>query len=203
MNAGPTTERVYEALRERIASRAFRPGDRVEPAALAPGLASSVTPVRDALYILVGEGLVETRTGGGFFLPLLDEPGLEDLYEWSAQLLTLAVRGWPSDAGETPIAFVGVNDELSLAERTEQLFQVMARRSANLEHARAVARLNLRLHAVRSIEHVVLGNDDEFHAWHAAIDAGVKTELVSLVTRYHRRRRRAAAAILRCLYRGD
>jgi DNA-binding GntR family transcriptional regulator len=48
-------------------------------ALLAEQLSASVTPVRDALNTLTGEGLVEPP-GGGFHLPPLDEPGLRDMF---------------------------------------------------------------------------------------------------------------------------
>src|SRR3546814_20965129 len=92
MNAGLTSERVYEGLRQRILDREFRPGDRLDPSALAEVLNSSVTPVRDALHNLTGAGLVETRTSEGFHLPHIDEPGLQDLYAWHAEILSLALR---------------------------------------------------------------------------------------------------------------
>ena len=63
MNSGPTSERVYGALRERILANVFAPGARLDPAVLASELASSVTPVRDALHLLAGEQLVEVRPG--------------------------------------------------------------------------------------------------------------------------------------------
>lgn len=184
-------------------SRAFRPGDRLDPASLAPGLASSVTPVRDALHVLVGEGLVETRTGGGFHLPALDEPALADLYDWSAELLGLAIRRWPAEAAGDGFGKPAPGGS-DLAGRTDDLFLSVARRSANLEHARAVARLSVRLHAVRAIEPVVLGNgEDELLPWYDAIAAGRRQDLRRLVAIYHRRRRRMAAAIVRCVYRTD
>lgn len=80
MNSGFTSERVYSALKRRLLSSEFKPGDRLDPALLSETLSSSVTPVRDVLNILRGEGLVETRTGEGFFRPLLTAPDLEDLY---------------------------------------------------------------------------------------------------------------------------
>src|SRR5690606_19908960 len=95
MNSGATAERVHEVLKARIMGREFRPGDRLDPAVLAAPLSASVTPVRDALHLLTGEGLVETRTSGGFHVPALDEPALKDLYGWSAELLALAIRAWP------------------------------------------------------------------------------------------------------------
>jgi DNA-binding GntR family transcriptional regulator len=92
VNAGPTSERVYAALKRLILARRFRPGEKLDPGRLADALGSSVTPVRDALHLLTGEGLVEMRTSDGYAIPLIDEPGLRDLYRWSAAVLQLAAR---------------------------------------------------------------------------------------------------------------
>src|SRR3546814_20892343 len=78
-------ERVYDAIKQRIMAHEFRPGDRLDPAVLAELLASSVTPGRDALHMLAGEGLVEARTSGGFHLPSIDEPGPEDVSAWAGE----------------------------------------------------------------------------------------------------------------------
>lgn len=197
MNSGPTAERVHEALKARIMGREFRPGERLDPALLAASLASSVTPVRDALHLLTGEELVETRVNGGFHVPGLDEPALNDLYDWAAALLGLAIRSWPRKAEPTPD---GVNGDI--AERTAALFLAIARCSANSEHARAVERLNARLHAVRLVEPQVLGtSEDELAELAAAAREGAKERLRRGVTAYHSRRRRAAAAIVRAVYR--
>lgn len=56
-----TFERVYAAIRQRLREGFYRPGDRLEPAALSDGLNASVTPVRDALHRLTGERLDEAR----------------------------------------------------------------------------------------------------------------------------------------------
>lgn len=201
MNPGATAERVLDTLRGRIAGREFRPGDRLDAAMLAAGLAASVTPVRDALHRLTGEGLVETRLGSGFYIPALDEPLLKDLYDWSAELVLLAIRGWPrSEAGTSrpPIS------QPSLPERAGALFLAIARRSANSEHARALARLNARLHAVRTVEPLVLGDTaGELDTWLPVLAAGEREGLRRLCTSYHRRRIRAAAELVRAVYRAE
>ena len=203
MNAAATAERVHEALKARIMGGEFRPGDRLDPAVLAASLASSVTPVRDALHMLTGEGLVETRRSGGFHLPALDEPALKDLYNWSADLLALAIRAWSGPGRPIVQASAGLNGG-SIAERTGDLFLATARQSANGEHARAVERLNARLHAVRSVEvHVIADIDPELSAWAAAAAQGERDTLRRLSASYHRRRRRAAAEIVRAMYRFD
>lgn len=203
MNSGVTAERVHEALRARIMRREFRPGDRLDPAILAGPLASSVTPVRDALHLLTGEGLVETRTSDGFHVPSLDEPALKDLYDWSAELIALVIRAWPRP--DSPIAVASdAQDGRPIAERAAEVFLALARRSPNGEHARAIDRLNARLHAVRTVEPHVLDNaGDELAALASAAAAGERDTLRRLNTAYHRRRRRAAADIVRAVYRAE
>jgi DNA-binding FadR family transcriptional regulator len=203
MNSGATAERVHEALKRRIMGREFRPGDRLDPAVLAGPLASSVTPVRDALHRLTGEGLVETRTSGGFHIPALDEPALKDLYDWSAELLALAIRGWQRPDASAITQGSGLDDR-SIADRTAALFLSIARRSPNGEHQGAVDRLNARLHAIRTVEPRVLDQEDEeLAAVASAIAEGAGDTLRRLSTSYHRRRRRAAADIVRAVYRAD
>ncbi len=199
MNSGATAERVHEVLKTRIMGREFRPGDRLDPAVLSAPLAASVTPVRDALHLLTGEGLVETRTSGGFYVPALDEPGLRDRYDWAAALLGLSIRSWPRAAR---LVLDTANGDS--ADRTAALFLAIARRSANSEHARAVERLNARLHAVRLVEFHVLGAiEDELAELAAAASQGGRDRLRRCITGYHSRRRRAAATIVRAVYRTD
>uniref|UniRef100_UPI000A6AA556 GntR family transcriptional regulator n=1 Tax=Sphingomonas asaccharolytica TaxID=40681 RepID=UPI000A6AA556 len=95
MNPGATSERVFDALKHDILSGELPPGTKLEPAALADRLNSSVTPVRDALHRLAGALLVEMRASEGFYLPFVTEPGLRDLYAWNAELVRTLVRAWP------------------------------------------------------------------------------------------------------------
>lgn len=201
MNSGVTAERVYEALKQRLMNHEFPPGHRLDPAALAEPLVASVTPVRDALHRLTGEGIVETRIGGGFHVPPLDEPALKDLYDWSAQVVALALRGWrPAAAGTSP-ELEGADFGTS-AGHAAAVFLAIGRRSRNGEHARAIGRLNARLNAVRTVEpHVLDGVADELGAMAAAFGRDERGTLGRLNAAYHRRRRRAAAAIVRAAYR--
>jgi DNA-binding GntR family transcriptional regulator len=207
VNAGPTAERVYETLKRAIMDRAFRPGDRLDPAVLADRFNASTTPVREALDRLVGEDLVESRSGSGFHVPALDEPALEDMYAWSAELLGLAVRGWPR-TGSASSWRVEANQEPQaeqpLARRAEAIFAALARRSLNSEHARAVARISARLHAARMIEPLLIDDaDDELGLLAAAARGDDRRSLMRGIAAYHRRRIRLSARIVRALYRAD
>jgi DNA-binding transcriptional regulator YhcF (GntR family) len=200
MNSGQTAQRVHETLKARILAREFRPGERLDPTHLASTLASSVTPVRDALHLLTGEGLVESRTGGGFHMPALDEPALRDRYEWASELLMLALRNSSASCPRPDAQLSGG----SIATRVSELFLLIAMGSRNGEHRRATDRLNARLHAVRLVEPMVLDRpEEELAELEEAFLTGAPERLRRLVQTYHRRRSRAAAGIVRALYRAD
>lgn len=198
MNLGATVERVYIAIRELILHGDIRPGARLDPAALAPPLGSSVTPIREALHILSGEGLVEARPGEGFFVPNIDEPALRDLYHWNAQLLFLAIQGWDW-VHVTRRDFPGSGNA---AEQAASLFLSIARRSRNAEHARAVHMANARLHSARLVEASLFTDMvQEIGILTEALAIGDRPALRRLITAYHRRRVKIAAEIVRRLYR--
>lgn len=202
MNAALTTERVYERIRAGIMAREYLPGERLEPTLLAEVLSSSITPVRDALHLLTGQGLVEPRSGGGFQMPSLDEPALKDIYRWSAELLAVAMRVWP-DPGGMP-APPSDGDVGTIADRAARNFLLIGRRSINGEHGWAIARLNARLHAVRTVENHAIGNlEEEMDELEAACNAFDRDRLRRLISAYHRRRSRASAAIVRAMYRTE
>lgn len=181
-------------------TRGFRPAERLDPAVIADALSSSVTPVRDALNLLTGEGLVTTRTGDGFHLPSIDQPGLTDLYMWNAEVLGLALAAWPKTGPEELLATEGARTDI--AYQTAALFNRIAARSINLEHRRAITSLNARLNAVRMIEPIVIeAPADELIAIEAALLAMDAASLRRTIASYHRARRRRAADIVRALYR--
>lgn len=200
MSAGPIAERVYDALRAMILSRAFVPGDRLDPMTLSEQLCASVTPVREALHVLCGEQLVVTHRAGGFFLPAIDEPTLKDMYSFSNELLGLALRLWRP---WTIVDWDAIAERRAdYAERVADALDGTARVSVNIEHARALTLLNARLHAIRVVEPAVLpGAVAEICDIERALDNGDKDLLRKLLGAYHRRRIRSSAEILRALHR--
>lgn len=202
MNSGPTSERVYDALKQRILAREFRPGAHLDPNSLASTLGSSVTPVRDSLHVLKGEMLVEARTSEGFYLPHIDAPSLQDLYLWNNAVLGLALkdRRTPSSNGQGRAA--AMSGPLSTADHAACLFATIGRRSLNLENHRAIASINDRLHAARLVEaHVLEGVAEELHAIEEAIMRSAVAAVRTAIGSYHRRRMRAVSDIVRGLYR--
>jgi DNA-binding transcriptional MocR family regulator len=202
MNAGATTARVYETLKELVTCREFRPGDRVDPAALAERLASSVTPVRDALNLLTGEGLIESRMASGYFLPQLDEPSLKDMLAWSSQIVGVILRNWEP---RPVIDWDRIADrEPAYPARMRDAFEVLSLASPNEEHRRALAAIGARLHAVRHVEpHIFEFAEKEALAFELAIDRSDRAEIRRISGYYHRSRARAASSLVRAVYRAD
>jgi DNA-binding GntR family transcriptional regulator len=76
------TDSVYEVVTDLLLSNSIEPNATIHIERLARALQVSPTPVREALARLEAEGLVLRRTLGGYTAaPLLDEEGLQQLFE--------------------------------------------------------------------------------------------------------------------------
>lgn len=199
VNAGVTSERVYEALKARLLCGTVLPGERLEPRKLASLLASSVTPVRDALHRLAGEQIVEMRVAEGFQLPLVTEPGLRDLFNWNHELLRLALRRWPAGTKAPHDALPDRTD----ADETRALFGAIAARSGSAELVRQIEAASDRLAASRAAEYrVVPAVAGELADLSVAIAEGDAPPIARRIAAYHRQRLMRISAIVEALYRG-
>lgn len=188
MSPGATMERVYLDLKARILSGAYPPGMRLEPVHLAKSLASSATPVRDALYRLSGERIIESWHQEGFRQPLLNEADLVDLYGWAGALLSLALKG-RSPRPDLPGGLVDLGAHDSYPDAIENLFRTISIGSSNGELRAAIVNVVERSMTIRALEARVdpcardalaaMEEDYRFGRWSA---------LRSKITRFHRRR---------------
>lgn len=196
MNPAPVFDRVYAAIRDRIASGAWRPGQRIELAMLCDLLDASPSPVRDALHRLRGERLLMDGDGEGFSMPSLTEVELVDRYAWVHQLVTSGLR---ADGSMGP---VGENGEP--AEAIAALFEAIVDATCNAECREAMKNINVRLHPVRLAESVVMGGvADEIDGLRRAVEADDRPALRTRLARYQRRRMRAVAAIVYRMHQLD
>ena len=206
MNPAPTFDRVYVALKAHIASGRFTPGDRLDFVALAEALQVSITPVRDALYRLMGEGLMVAGQPDGFAMPDMLEAELRDLYAWTRGLLLLALRRAPPErTGWQRTDALPVADPDEPAVTIATLFTFIAKQAGNAEHLNAVRRANDRLGPVRSIEiGIVEDAAGDTSAIQAAIRSGSGAFIRSQIIAYHRKRLRAVRELILTLKRrGD
>ena len=86
VTVGTNAERVYDDLRTAIIGGEFPPGVRLRTEALSERFGTSRTPVREALVLLEGDGLVEIEPRRGAVVRSFDAADLIDLYEVRAVL---------------------------------------------------------------------------------------------------------------------
>ncbi len=189
MSPGLTMERVYDALRHRLLQAELAPGTRLDPTRLAEDLNASVTPVRDALYRLLGERLVDARSKEGFHVPLQSEATLRDLHAWSLDLLFAALKpAIPQlrvSVEHTPPALV----DAEISDQIAALFNTIAAGSGNHEHRHAMADVNARLRAFRLTESgAIPDGETEIGEIAQSWRTGDKVMLRRRLVAYHRRR---------------
>jgi DNA-binding GntR family transcriptional regulator len=74
-------EQVYAALKQRMHDFEIVPGDRFSEAELGQRLGVSRTPVREALFRLRNEGLMDVDGKNGWYVRPIDFARIEELYE--------------------------------------------------------------------------------------------------------------------------
>lgn len=196
MSPGATMERVYRELKARTMRGDFAPGERLDPSSLARDVASSATPVRDALHRLAGERLIDSWHQEGFRQPILAEADLRDLYAWAAALLTLALAERAPDPS-LPASVENRPADQDYGAQLGGLFRAIAQANGNRELRFAVASMIDRCQIFRAAELRVdpdcraaltaMEEDFRFHRWSA---------LRSKITRFHHRRVSLAARVV-------
>jgi DNA-binding GntR family transcriptional regulator len=77
----PLSEVAYQKIKEFIVTLKLGPGEQVDEAGLAKKLSIGRTPIREALFRLNAENLVEVVQGRGFFVQDITLSSLRDLFE--------------------------------------------------------------------------------------------------------------------------
>lgn len=91
-NEKPLREIVGEEIRNRIFNGTFPPGTRLVERDLAEMFSVSRLPVREALRVLLNEGLVENLPSRGVVVRTLDRRQVSELFDIREALEVLAVR---------------------------------------------------------------------------------------------------------------
>ncbi|MCW6530694.1 GntR family transcriptional regulator [Sphingomonas sp. MMSM20] len=189
MSPAHVLEPTYDALRRRLIAGDWPVGHRLEAARLAEQLGVSATPVRDALWRLAGERLVESTPGDGFRVPRLDAGDLRTIFAWHHRLMTMAIRwrGGPFPATDIPQGRDGI------AERTALLFGAIAATAHNSELMRAVSQAAARLTPYRQIENDVFPDvERELGAIETLAGGASRSVLLEAIGAYHARRKASA-----------
>ncbi|GGB72825.1 GntR family transcriptional regulator [Blastomonas aquatica] len=193
MSPAHVIEPTYEAIRRRLMQGHWPPGTRLEASKIADQLHVSVTPVRDSLYRLAGERMVDFEHGEGFHVPRMTESALRNMLELHLVLILAAVATQSS----SPIAPLdGENDS---SDGFGSLFREIARRSGNTELTIAVTGLGDRLLPIRIADVAVLDDTaEELGRLETALSgSGGLPEIRMVLLHYHERRARQADAYIR------
>ena len=181
MSPAHVLEPTYRRLKRALMEGLWPDGAKLEAMRLAEDFGVSMTPVRDSLNQLVGEGLVDLTPGEGFRVPPLSEQRLRDLLDVNSVLLKTAnTSNWRLPTEDGP-AFTG-NE---YADRLAAAFSLLATGSGNRVLADIVDRISERLHLLRSFEPEVLPEVNESLK---QIEAGLhssRTDRHLAVVRYH------------------
>ena len=199
MSPAHVLDPTSEAIKRRLLRGDWAGGSRLDSTRIAEALGVSVTPVRDSLYRLAGEKMVDFTHGEGFHVHRLSETELRDMLELNLVLLLAAIATGRAPGGETNAT---ISDD---ADPAAVLFAAVGRRSGNAELAAAIAALNDRLQPARRLDADIL---EEVASELAELRAALAGEMHpigsarAIVLRYHERRAREAATYARRLAEG-
>ncbi|WDS34744.1 GntR family transcriptional regulator [Pseudoxanthomonas sp.] len=189
---------LHGQVRRGLQSGRYAPGQRIDPATLAAEFNTSLTPVRFALYRLVGEGMIHDHARHGFQVPLPTEMGMRDLYDWMERLLVMASElGNPrSPARQSPPP----STEDDLPKQTWKLFNAIARDTGRWSLHRAVKRANDRLAPIRRAKQDLIDHAAEELAELTRLwQAHDTTRLNAALHAYHERRKQLVPCIVALL----
>jgi DNA-binding GntR family transcriptional regulator len=83
---------VYDLLWKRIVTQKIHPGEKLSDVQLSKELGISRTPVREALYRLVQEGIVQNHNLRGFYLATFSSHDVKEIYDLRTALEILSIR---------------------------------------------------------------------------------------------------------------
>lgn len=188
-----TLERIYRGLKEEYLSGAYRQGARIDLQSLADRHRASVTPVREAIYRLVGERLFEAHPDGGFRIALPDASRLTHLYAWNLQhlLSALHITGEAAlrQALETLQHLVPGTERIAQVRAVGTVFRVIGEATGNLEFADQIEAANDRLFYPRLAEAMVFKDlARDFGSLSQMDRSDVQKSIRRRIIGYHRRR---------------
>jgi DNA-binding GntR family transcriptional regulator len=175
------------------------PGDRFSEAELATRLGVSRTPVREALFRMRNEGLLDVESKSGWFVRPIDFHKLEQLYDLrvileSASVARLCARSEPAPELDTlktawlvPVA-ERLHDEREVGALDEQFHATLVRATGNEEIARVHWDLTERIRIIRRLDFTRADRVDATYAEHAKILRAViqrKPDQAQLLLRSH------------------
>lgn len=196
---GALAEQVYAELKAQMNDFRLVPGDRFSEVEIGTRLGVSRTPVREALFRLRNEGLLDVESKSGWFVRPIDFGKLEQLYDLRvilelASVARLCGRGEPSEALDALKALwlIPAGERLSDAREVglldEQFHATLVRAAGNDEIARVHWDVTERIRIIRRLDFTRADRVDATYTEHAKILRAViqrKADQAQLLLRSH------------------
>lgn len=194
-------EEVYAQLKKDIADFRLVPGDRFSEHDICNRLAVSRTPVRQALFRLQQEGLVEVMFRSGWRVLPFDFDKFDQLYDLRMVLETTAAqRLCQQAAGESSPLLEGLkerwlvpaaersNDATQVAAWDEAFHETLVKAAGNAEMARVHHDVTERIRIIRRLDFLKQMRIDATYDEHAKILRAIiarKVDRAELLLRSH------------------
>ncbi|OBX19788.1 hypothetical protein A9995_04300 [Erythrobacter sp. QSSC1-22B] len=195
MSPAHVLEPTYRRLKQALLDGAWPAGSKLEAMRLAEDFGVSMTPVRDCLNQLVGEGLVDLTPGEGFRVPRMTEQELRDILNVNAALLEMAIN--LDCRSLIPTSAFPTGNEYS--DRVAMAFSSLAAGTGNGFLVKLVQRISERVHRVRSHEPEVLGEAEQVLAQIETSLRGSRGNRHEAFRHYHLQCLEKVSQLIRCL----
>jgi DNA-binding GntR family transcriptional regulator len=193
------SERVYADLKIRMQEFSLVPGDRFSEAEVGARLGVSRTPVREALFRLRNEGLLDVESKSGWFVRPIDFDRLEQLYDLRVVLESASVarlcgsdRPVPELEGLKAFWLVPVADRLQEGREVGAMDEVfhatLVRTAGNDEMARVHWDVTERIRIIRRLDFTRPDRIEATYIEHAKILRAImqrRSEQAHLLLRTH------------------
>ena len=196
---GNLAEQVYAELKAQMVDFRLVPGDRFSEVEIGKRLGVSRTPVREALFRLRNEGLLDVESKSGWFVRPIDFGKLEQLYDLRvilelAAVARLCTRPEPTPALETlkalwlvPVA-ERLSDPAAVGSLDEVFHASLVRAVGNEEVARVHWDVTERIRVIRRLDFTRSDRIDATYSEHAKILRSIiqrKADQAQLLLRSH------------------
>ncbi len=193
-------EQVYAQLKAQLHDFQLVPGDRFSEADLGARLGVSRTPVREALFRLRNEGLLDVESKSGWYVRPIDFGKLEQLYDLRIVLESHAVaRLCARSEASTPEldelkavwlvpAAERLTDGREVGALDEQFHATLVRATGNTEMARVHWDVTERIRIIRRLDFTRADRVEATYVEHAKILRSViqrKADQAQLLLRSH------------------
>src|SRR5688572_29591616 len=177
---GNLAEQVYAELKSQMHDFKLVPGDRFSEAEIGARLGVSRTPVREALFRLRNEGLLDVESKSGWFVRPIDFNKLEQLYDLRVLLETASVARLCARAEAAPEldqlkavwlvpAAERLSDGAQVGALDEQFHATLVRAAGNDEIARVHWDVTERIRIIRRLDFTRPDRIDATYAEHAKL----------------------------------